>query len=107
MSKALSWLIIAIIVALAVLAVYVHQHLGFGYGTIAILYLLAYPAYRAVKWAFWPCRELPRNRVRRQRIRLYLRLHPGPGHATVFELHRQWGRRAAYKRSARVQVRSS
>lgn len=54
------------------------------------------------KWAFWPRRELPRNRIRHQRIRLYLRLHPGPGQATVWELHRHWSRIAAYKRASRV-----
>jgi len=56
----------------------------------------------AAKWAFIPRAELPRNRVRHQRIRLYLRLHPGRGHATWWELHRQWGRRAAYERASRV-----
>jgi hypothetical protein len=56
----------------------------------------------AAKWAFIPRRELPRNRVRCQRIRLYLRLHPGRGHATWWELHRQWSRTAAYRRVSRV-----
>ena len=46
--------------------------------------------------------ELPRNRVRHQRIRLYLRLHPGRGHATWWELHRHWARTAAYRRVSRV-----
>jgi len=68
---------------------------------VAVVYL----GFRAAKWAFWPARHLPRNRVRHQRIRLYLRLHPGPGHATLFELHRHWGRRACYRRAS--QVRSS
>ena len=69
----------------------------------AVLVLLL--AFRAAKWAFWPRSSLPRNRVRHQRIRLYLRLHPGRGHATWWELHRHWGRRACYKRVS--QVRSS
>ena len=43
-------------------------------------------------WAFVPRATLPRNRVRRQTIRLHLRLHPGRGHATAVELHRHWGR---------------
>lgn len=51
------------------------------------------------KWAFWPHHELPRHRVRHQRIRLYLRLHPGRGHATAFELHRHWGRLAAARKA--------
>ena len=55
----------------------------------------------AAKWAFWPRAELPRNRVRHQRIRLYLRLHPGRGHATAFELHRHWGRLAAARKPGR------
>lgn len=59
----------------------------------------------AVKWAFWPRSDLPRNRTRHQRIRLALRLHPGRGHATWWELHRHWGRRACYRRAQ--QVRSS
>ena len=59
----------------------------------------------AAKWAFWPRSSLPRNRIRHQRIRLSLRLHPGRGHATWWELHRHWGRRACYRRAS--QVRSS
>ena len=62
-------------------------------------------AFRAAKWAFWPRSSLPRNRIRHQRIRLFLRLHPGRGHATWWELHRHWGRRACYRRAS--QVRSS
>lgn len=61
--------------------------------------------FRAAKWAFWPRHELPRHRIRHQRIRLYLRLHPGHGHATWWELHRHWSRRACYRRAS--QVRSS
>lgn len=63
---------------------------------------LLYLGFRAAKWAFWPRRDLPKNRVRHQRIRLYLRLHPGRGHATWWELHRHWSRRACYKRAAQV-----
>ena len=39
-----------------------------------------------IKWAFLHGRRLPRHRARHLRIRLRLRLHPGKGHATVFEL---------------------
>ncbi len=59
----------------------------------------------AVKWAFLPSlpyRRLPRHRVRYLRLRLHLRLHPGPGHATVAELWLRWGRFAALRRSARA-----
>jgi type IV secretion system protein VirD4 len=54
------------------------------------------------KWAWWPSRRLPGNRVRHHRIRVRLRLHPGRGHATVVELWWRWGRWAAFRRSART-----
>src|SRR5215471_3940499 len=47
-------------------------------------------------WAVRPKRRLPRNRVRYMRLRL--RLHPGPGHAAVFELWLRWGPGAAARR---------
>jgi len=50
-------------------------------------------------WAFIPRSTLPRNRVRRQNIRLHLRLHPGRGQATVAELHRHWGRLASARKA--------
>ena len=52
-------------------------------------------------WAVWPRRRLPRHRVRHMRLRARLRLHPGPGHATVFELWLRWGRLAAARRARR------
>jgi len=58
-------------------------------------------AVKALIWAFIPRRTLPGNRVRHARIRLRLRLHPGRGHATVFELWLRWGRFAALRRSGR------
>ena len=54
------------------------------------------------KWAFWPGRGLPRNRVRQMRIRLHLRLHPGRGFATTWELWLRWGRLAALRKSGRI-----
>jgi type IV secretory pathway TraG/TraD family ATPase VirD4 len=54
------------------------------------------------KWAFWPGRSLPRHRVRHMRIRLHLRLHPGRGFATTWELWLRWGRLAALRRSGRI-----
>ena len=48
-----------------------------------------------------PRRQLPRHRVRVMRLRARLRLHPGPGHATVFELWLRWGRLAAARRARR------
>lgn len=56
----------------------------------------------AIKWAFFAGSRLPRNRVRRLRIRLRLGLHPGKGLATVIELWWRWGRLAAFRRSNRT-----
>ena len=61
----------------------------------ALLIALVLGLYHFAKWAFWPRHELPRHRVRHMRIRLYLRLHPGRGHATLFELWRHWSSRAS------------
>ena len=94
----------ALVVAIILLALYLKLGpLLLGLLALGVVALVA--GFHAAKWAFWPRAELPRNRVRHQRIRLYLRLHPGRGHATWWELHRQWGRRAAYERAS--QVRSS
>jgi type IV secretion system protein VirD4 len=56
----------------------------------------------AVRWCFGPHSRLPRFRVRHMRLRLHLRLHPGRGHASVFELWLRWGRLAAFRRSRRI-----
>jgi type IV secretion system protein VirD4 len=55
----------------------------------------------AARWCFGLHSRLPRFRVRYLRLRLHLRLHPGRGHATVFELWLRWGRFAAFPRSRR------
>jgi hypothetical protein len=55
----------------------------------------------ALRWCFGPHSHLPRFRVRVMRLRLHLRLHPGRGHASVFELWLRWGRLAAFRRSGR------
>jgi type IV secretory pathway TraG/TraD family ATPase VirD4 len=55
----------------------------------------------AARWCFAPSSHLPRYRIRHLRLRLRLRLHPGRGHATVFELWLRWGRLAAFRRSRR------
>ena len=65
----------------------------------ACLVLLTY-------WHFSPKgrvggRRLPRHRTRVMRIRLHLRLRPGRGHATVFQLWLRWGRFATFRRSGR------
>jgi type IV secretory pathway TraG/TraD family ATPase VirD4 len=67
---------------------------------ILLAVVLAFAA--AGKWAFTPGCRLPRHRVRHTRLRLHLRLHPGRGYATVFELWLRWGRCAAFRRSARI-----
>ncbi len=54
-----------------------------------------------LRWCFLPHGRLPRFRVRYMRLRLRLRLHPGRGHATVWELWLRWGRLAAFRRSGR------
>lgn len=53
-------------------------------------------------WAVMPQRRLPANRVRYQRVRLWLRLHPGKGHAATWTLFWRWGRLAAFRQSARI-----
>jgi type IV secretion system protein VirD4 len=55
-----------------------------------------------VRWAFLPAHYLPGNRARMLRLRLFLRLHPGKGFATVAGLHLRWGRLAALRRSRRI-----
>ena len=55
----------------------------------------------ALRWCFGPHGHLPRFRVRYLRLRLHLRLHPGRGHASAFELWLRWGRLAAFRRSGR------
>jgi type IV secretion system protein VirD4 len=67
---------------------------------IVLAVVLALAAF--AKWALAPGRRLPRHRVRQTRLRLHLRLHPGRGYATCFELWLRWGRNAAFRRSGRI-----
>ena len=69
---------------------------------VLIVLLIVALAARFLVWAFIPHRQLPGNRVRHNRIRIRLRLHPGRGHATVFELWLRWGRFAAFRRSSKI-----
>jgi type IV secretory pathway TraG/TraD family ATPase VirD4 len=55
----------------------------------------------AARWCWAPHSHLPLFRVRIMRLRLYLRLHPGRGHASAVELWLRWGRFAAFRRSRR------
>ncbi len=73
--------------------------------TIVILIALTGIVLVAVKWAFFPWlpyRRLPRHQTRSMKLRLWLRLHPGPGHATLWELWLRWGRLATFRRSRRA-----
>jgi len=65
-----------------------------------VLFLAAFGIglYHALVWSFWPRHELPRHRVRHLKMRLFFRLHPGRGHATLFELWREWSSRASAKK---------
>jgi len=54
-----------------------------------------------LRWCFGPHSRPPGFRVRYLRLRLHLRLHPGRGHATSFELWLRWGRLAAFRRARR------
>ena len=54
-----------------------------------------------LRWALVPSRRLPGHRVRHTKLRLHLRLHPGRGFATVWELWLRWGRLATLRKSAR------
>jgi len=64
-------------------------------GILAVLLGLA-------RWSVFPGRKLPKNRVRYMRVRLWLRLHPGRGQATVFQLWLRWSRWAALRGSSRT-----
>ncbi len=72
--------------------------------TLLILAAAAFALFKAAKWAWWPRREMPRHRVRHQRLRTWLYLHPGPGHASIVELHRHYGRRACLKRARQGRI---
>ena len=74
-----------------------HQRDGSHAMKIAALIAAAGLVLIVIKWAFLHGRRLPRHRTRYLRIRLRLRLHPGKGHATLFELWWRWGRFAAFR----------
>jgi type IV secretory pathway TraG/TraD family ATPase VirD4 len=70
--------------------------------TIAVIIAASGLALTCLRWAFFPWlphRRLPSHRVRHLRLRLHLRLHPGPGHATLAELWLRWGRLSCFRRS--------
>jgi type IV secretory pathway TraG/TraD family ATPase VirD4 len=65
---------------------------------LAVLAVIIYVP-RGFRWAFMPQKRLPRNRVRYQRVRLALHLHPGKGHATVVQIAMHWSKWATFKTS--------
>lgn len=70
----------------------------FGAWQLALLFTgaaLILGLFKVGKWAFWPRHELPRHRVRHMKLRLFSRLHPGRGHATLAELWKHWSSRAS------------
>ncbi len=69
---------------------------------VIVLLLMFALVFWFAKWAWWPSRKLPGNRIRHQRIRLHLRLHPGRGHATVIELFWHWSRWASWRLSRKA-----
>ena len=80
------------ILALAVLFMMLNAwQLALGLFIIALLASLCL----SVHWAFWPRHTLPRHRVRHLKMRLFCRLHPGKGHATIFELRKHWSSKAS------------
>lgn len=74
----------------------------FGLHLVLIVVPSALSLLAIARWAWIPSSQLPRHRVRHHRLRLRLRLHPGRGHATVFELWLRWGRWAAFRGSKRT-----
>jgi type IV secretion system protein VirD4 len=70
--------------------------------TLLVLVLLLMLFLLFVRWAWWPQRHLPGNRVRYMNLRSHLRLHPGRGFATVFELWWHWGKWSVLRKSRRM-----
>ena len=68
----------------------------------AVIFILVAVTHVLGRWAFLPARYLPGNRARTLQVRLFLRLHPGKGFATIVGLHLRWGRLAALRRSRRI-----
>ncbi len=70
--------------------------------TILVLAVITALFLLFARWAWWPSRALPGNRIRHQALRSHLRLHPGRGHATVFELWWHWGKWSVLRKSRRA-----
>jgi type IV secretion system protein VirD4 len=89
--------VVAVLVLIAGIVLY-ERHL------IWVLILIAAAAVLALvaRWALIPSRTLPRNRERVMRIRLRMRVYPGPGWATLPGLWLRWGRFAMFRHSSRI-----
>ena len=72
------------------------------YVTLIAISGMALTGLRWTYFPFIPWRQLPRHRTRYLHARLHLRLHPGPGHASIAELWLRWGRLAVFRRSGRA-----
>jgi len=73
-----------------------------GVKTLLVLVILLMLFLLFARWAWWPQRHLPGNRVRYMNLRSHLRLHPGRGFATVFELRWHWGKWSVLRKSSRM-----
>ncbi len=69
--------------------------------TYFILLATALLILAALRWCLMPTNRIPHFRIQTLGFRLHLRLHPGRGHATTFQLWLRWGRLAAFRKSAR------
>ena len=87
----LAWLLFAVLVLAAV--VYGAAHYPFLFGVPFLVFVFAVLFYRAVLGRS----AQVRRRVRALRWRARLRLRPGPGYASLFELVFRWGRLAALR----------
>jgi len=73
-----------------------------GVMTLLVLVILLMLVLLFARWAWWPQRHLPGNRVRYMNLRSHLRLHPGRGFATVAELWWHWGKWSVLRKSRRM-----
>jgi type IV secretion system protein VirD4 len=98
------WTLLAVVVIAAVVIVGLVKS---GRWWILVLLALAVGLFLFAEWAFLPHGRVARHRVRHQRVRLWLRLHPGRGHATAYEIGRRWSKRAAWKSARRAFMASA
>lgn len=100
--RALMWLVLVLLVVAGIADL-----IRTGHWWVLALILLALGLALFAEWAFMPHTRIARHRVRHMRVRLWLRLHPGRGHATVYEIGRRWGKRAAWKAARRASMHTA